>query len=217
MPSIESIIAVTLAGLALSATPGPSMLYVVSRSVGQSRAAGLASAIGLGLGGVLLAAATALGLAAVLKQTDWAIDVMRVAGSFYLIYLGLSMIYEAHTVKPAKLQVEAVRKRSLSSIVWQGVLVEFLNPKTVLFFVLFLPQFVEASGGTFVDDNVTLQLLVLGILVPLTAIPSDLVVAFVGGSVAQAVNENPLINKVLSWAGGLILIAIAVNLHIDFI
>ena len=105
MPSIESIIAVTLAGLALSATPGPSMLYVVSRSVGQSRAAGLASAIGLGLGGVLLAAATALGLAAVLKQTDWAIDVMRVAGSFYLIYLGLSMIYEAHTVKPAKLQV----------------------------------------------------------------------------------------------------------------
>lgn len=217
MPSIESIIAVTLAGLALSATPGPSMLYVVSRSVGQSRAAGLASAIGLGLGGVLLAAATALGLAAVLKQTDWAIDVMRVAGSFYLIYLGLSMIYEAHTVKPAKLQVEAVRKRSLSSIVWQGVLVEFLNPKTVLFFVLFFPQFVEASGGTFVDDNVTLQLLVLGILVPLTAIPSDLVVAFVGGSVAQAVNENPLINKVLSWAGGLILIAIAVNLHIDFI
>ena len=94
---------------------------------------------------------------------------------------------------------------------------EFLNPKTVLFFVLFLPQFVEASGSTIADDYVTLQLLVLGILVPLTAIPSDLVVAFVGGSVAQAVNENPLINKVLSWAGGLILIAIAVNLHIDFI
>ena len=217
MPSIESIIAVTLAGLALSATPGPSMLYVLSRSVGQSRAAGLASAIGLGLGGVLLAAATALGLAAVLKQTDWAIDVMRVAGSIYLIYLGLSMIYEAHTVQPAKLQVEDVRKRRLSSIVWQGVLVEFLNPKTVLFFVLFLPQFVEASGGAIADDNVTLQLLVLGILVPLTAIPSDLVVAFVGGSVAQAVNENPMINKALSWAGGLILIAIALNLHFDFI
>ena len=92
MPNLESIVAVVLAGLALSATPGPSMLYVLSRSVGQSRAAGLASAIGLGLGGVLLAAATALGLAAVLKQTDWAIDILRIAGSIYLVYLGAQMI-----------------------------------------------------------------------------------------------------------------------------
>ncbi len=92
MPNLESIVAVVLAGLALSATPGPSMLYVLSRSVGQSRAAGLASAIGLGLGGVLLAAATALGLAAVLKQTDWAIDILRIAGSIYLAYLGAQMI-----------------------------------------------------------------------------------------------------------------------------
>ncbi|MEL6792844.1 MAG: LysE family transporter, partial [Pseudomonadota bacterium] len=65
MPSAETIVMVALAGLALSATPGPSMLYVLSRSVGQSRAAGLASALGLGLGGALLAAATALGLAAI--------------------------------------------------------------------------------------------------------------------------------------------------------
>ena len=92
MPNLESIASVVLAGLALSATPGPSMLYVLSRSVGQSRAAGLASAIGLGLGGVLLAAATALGLAAVLKQTDWAIDILRIAGSIYLAYLGAQMI-----------------------------------------------------------------------------------------------------------------------------
>ena len=92
MPNLESIASVVLAGLALSAKPGPSMLYVLSRSVGQSRAAGLASAIGLGLGGVLLAAATALGLAAVLKQTDWAIDILRIAGSIYLAYLGAQMI-----------------------------------------------------------------------------------------------------------------------------
>lgn len=92
MPNLESIVAVVLAGLALSATPGPSMLCVLSRSVRQSRAAGLASAIGLGLGGVLLAAATALGLAAVLKQTDWAIDILRIVGSIYLAYLGAQMI-----------------------------------------------------------------------------------------------------------------------------
>lgn len=217
MPSLESIIAVALAGLALSATPGPSMLYVLSRSVGQSRAAGLASAIGLGLGGVLLAAATALGLAAVLKQSQGAIEILRIAGSLYLIYLGVQMIWDAYATQPQKLFVEKVRKRSLFSIIWQGVLVEFLNPKTVLFFVLFLPQFVEASGGSISTDNVTLQLLVLGILVPLTAVPSDLVVAFVGGSVAQTVNDNPLISKALSWTGGLILIFIALNLHFGVI
>ena len=217
MPSLESIIAVTLAGLALSATPGPSMLYVLSRSVGQSRAAGLASAIGLGLGGVLLAAATALGLAAVLKQSEWAIDALRIAGSIYLVYLGAGMIWEAYSTQPKKLEVSEVRKRSLSSIIWQGVLVEFLNPKTVLFFVLFLPQFVEASGGSISSDNVTLQLLILGILVPLTAVPSDLIVAFVGGSVAETVNDNPVISKVLSWLGGLILIFIAANLHFGII
>ena len=217
MPNLESIVAVVLAGLALSATPGPSMLYVLSRSVGQSRAAGLASAIGLGFGGVLLAAATALGLAAVLKQTDWAIDILRIAGSIYLVYLGAQMIWEVHVATPQKLFVENVRSRSLSSIIWQGVLVEFLNPKTVLFFVLFLPQFVEASGGSITNDNVTLQLLILGILVPLTAVPSDLIVAFIGGSVAQAVNENPMISKYLSWFGGLTLIFIAANLHFGLI
>ncbi|MEM7291534.1 MAG: LysE family transporter, partial [Pseudomonadota bacterium] len=70
MPQLDAIVSVTLAGLALSATPGPSMLYVLSHSVGQSRAAGLASAIGLGLGGVILAVATALGLAALLSRHE---------------------------------------------------------------------------------------------------------------------------------------------------
>ncbi|MEM7270005.1 MAG: LysE family translocator [Pseudomonadota bacterium] len=217
MPTYESILAVALAGIALSATPGPSMLYVLSRSVGQSRAAGLASAIGLGLGGVLLAAATALGLAAIFEQTSWALEVLRIAGSIYLVYLGVQMIWEAQAVSQQEFRVSAVRERTLMSIIWQGVLVEFLNPKTILFFVLFLPQFIVDSGGAVSNSNVTMQLLILGILVPLTAVPSDLVVAFVGGSVAQTVNENRIIRLGLSWVGGLTLIAIAANLHFDFI
>ena len=216
MPSFDTIFVVALAGLALSATPGPSMLYVLSRSVGQSRAAGLASAIGLGLGGVILAAATALGLAAIFQQTGWALEVLRVAGSIYLVYLGLQMIWEARVASQMEFRVQNVRERSLMSIIWQGVLVEVLNPKTILFFVLFLPQFVEASGGRIEGDNVAMQLLLLGILVPLTAVPSDLIVAFVGGSVAQRVNDNPLVRQSLSWIGGLILIGIALNLHFEF-
>lgn len=217
MPQLEAIIAVTLAGFALSATPGPSMLYVLSRSVGQSRSAGLASALGLGLGGVLLAIATALGLAAVLNQFDWLVVALRYAGSVYLVYLGVGMIREARAAARVTLEVNAVDHRSFSTIVWQGVLVEFLNPKTVLFFALFLPPFVEASGGANPDSSVVLQLLILGALVPLTAVPSDLVVAFLGGTLAQAINQQQVLRERLAWFGGLILIAIAINLHLHIL
>jgi threonine/homoserine/homoserine lactone efflux protein len=209
MPEISTILTVIFAGLALSATPGPSMLYVLSRSVGQSRAAGLASAIGLGLGGVILAVATALGLAAVFAQFDWMVVALRYVGSAYLIWLGVGMIRGAHASASLTLAAHKVVPKSFSAIVWQGILVELLNPKTVLFFALFLPPFVQAGDG-----SVQLQLLVLGALVPLTAIPSDILVAFMGGTVTQAINRSRTARLCMAWLGGLVLIGIAINLHL---
>lgn len=207
MPSIETMMVVALAGLALSASPGPSMLYVLSRSVGQSRAAGLASAVGLGLGGVVLAVVAALGLAAVFQQSATAYQLLTFAGAAYLVWLGGQMILERDAPQPADAPIRPVEKRSYASIVWQGVLVEVMNPKTVLFFMAFIPPFVETSKG-----DVWLQMLVLGILVPLTAVPSDLVVAFIGGSLAKTVNGNRAIRIGLRWVGGLFLIGIAASL-----
>ncbi len=215
MPDLHAIVAVALAGLALSATPGPSMLYVLSRSVGQSRAAGLASALGLCLGGMVLAAATALGLATLFAQFGWLVTTLRFVGSAYLIYLGLGMIRSARAEADVTLEVKAVRQTSLPSIIWQGVLVELLNPKTVLFFALFLPPFVSAGAGA--HGSVTLQLLLLGLLVPLTAIPSDLLVAYMGGTMTRAINRERAVRVGLAWTGGLILIAIAINLHLDLL
>ena len=216
MPSLEAILAVTLAGLALSATPGPSMLYVLSRSVGQSRGAGLASAVGLCLGGLVLAVATAFGLAQVFERSDWLITALRYAGSAYLVWLGIDMIRGAKEAAKVTYEVEAVERRSLSSIVWQGVIVEMLNPKTVLFFSLFLPPFIAVSDGAIVGAQLQLQLLVLGILVPLTAIPMDLVVAFTGGSMARFLNRRRDMRSWMSWVAGAVLIAIAANLHLSF-
>ena len=96
MPPLDSILAVILAGFFLSATPGPSMLYVLSHSVGQSRGAGLASALGLALGGIVLAVATALGLAEIFKQIPSIVVVLRYLGSAYLAWLGANMIWTAH-------------------------------------------------------------------------------------------------------------------------
>lgn len=208
MPSIETIMIVALAGFALSASPGPSMLYVLSRSVGQSRAAGLASAVGLGLGGVVLAVVAALGLAAIFQQSTVAYHALTFVGAAYLIFLGSQMILEKDEVaKSGEFEVREVQQRSYSRIVAQGVLVEIMNPKTVLFFMAFIPPFVETSRG-----DVVTQMLLLGVLVPLTAMPSDIVVAFIGGSLAQTVKGNRMIRRGLSWLGGLFLIGIGISL-----
>ena len=209
MPSIETMMVVALAGFALSASPGPSMLYVLSRSVGQSRAAGLASAVGLGLGGVVLAVIAALGLAAVFQQSELLYRAVTYAGGLYLIYLGAQMILEKDSGEPGEMKVAQVERRSYARIIWQGVLVELMNPKTVLFFMAFIPPFVDMSKG-----DVVIQMLVLGILVPLTAVPSDVLVAFIGGSLAQTVKGNRLIRRGLAWLGGLILVGIGLRLFL---
>lgn len=217
MPSIDSIVAVALAGLALSLTPGPSMLYVLSRSVGQSRAAGFASALGLGLGGIILAVATAMGLAALFAAFDWIVPTLRWAGSIYLVWLGIAMIRDARSAASVEFQADRVSQSSFSNIVWQGVWIEVLNPKTVLFFALFLPPFIDLTVDGSGASSVQMQFLVLGILVPLTAIPSDVTIAMLGATASGMINRNRTAREGLAWAGGLTLIAIAVNLHLGFI
>lgn len=214
MPPLESLLAVLLAGLALSATPGPSMLYVLSRSIGQGRAAGLASALGLCVGGVLLAIATALGLASLFERFDWISVTLRYVGSGYLIWLGIGVIRSTQQSLQIPLEVGSVDRLPLLAIFWQGVLIEILNPKTVLFFALFLPPFVDATSLQTVGASLQMQLLLLGMAVPLTAIPSDLFVAYLGGSLVQTASNKRVLRKGLAWIGGLVLIAIAVNLHL---
>lgn len=92
-----------------------------------------------------LAVASALGLAAVFQQSDWLVTALRYIGSAYLVWLGLDMIRSAKANARETLSVDDVQEKSLASIIWQGVLVEVLNPKTVLFFALFLPPFITAG------------------------------------------------------------------------
>ncbi|WP_299747065.1 LysE family translocator [uncultured Tateyamaria sp.] len=217
MPSLDAMIAVALAGLALSATPGPSMLYVLSRTVGQSRMAGLASALGLCLGGIVLAVATALGLATVFQTSDWLVTALRYVGSIYLVWLGVDMIRGAKVEAQVTFDVKKVRQKPLPAIIWQGVIVEVLNPKTVLFFALFLPPFINTGHIQSADVSVQVQLLVLGILVPLTAIPSDLVVAYMGGAMTKIINRERAMRERMAWIGGFILIGIALNLHLQIL
>ncbi len=199
------VLVVAASGFALSLSPGPSMFFVLSRSVGQGRSAGLASALGLAMGGVVLAIAASLGLATVLEERPGAMVAIEAVGGLYLLYLGITALIDAN--KPAEVVCEDVAPEGWLQIVRQGALVEIFNPKTALFIMAFVPQFIDESRG-----STGAQLLFLSILVPLTALPSDIGVSFAGGTCADYLRRRPTAGVVLAWISGLLLLALGIRM-----
>jgi threonine/homoserine/homoserine lactone efflux protein len=131
-----------LTGILLNLTPGPDTAYILGRSIAQGRTAGIASALGIGFGSVLHTCAAALGLSAVLAASVWAFGALKWAGAAYLIYLGVRMLLQ----KQHTLNVPSRRKAGSPSAAFrQGVLTNILNPKVALFFLAFLPQFIDST------------------------------------------------------------------------
>lgn len=212
LPSAETIIAVTAAGLALSASPGPSMLYVLSRSIAQSPAAGLVSAAGLAVGGIVLAVVAAVSLSATESISPQLYTIVRTAGGLYLLYLGLDALRDLRSDNEKTEPItRRINHKSLGRIFYQGILVELLNPKTILFFMAFLPQFVDSHRGPMV-----VQMLLLGALVPLTAVPADIVVALSGGNLATKLANRPRTSIALKCLSAAVLIGLGLRIFVDF-
>ena len=143
------------AALALNLTPGPDMLYVTARSVSDGRVAGVLSAFGIAAGTLVHITALALGLAALLAAVPFAYDVLRIAGAIYLLLLGAQLLLRPRSAG----RVGALEKTRLRVIFAQAVVTNVLNPKVALFFLAFLPQFVDRAAGAPVP-----QILLLGLL-----------------------------------------------------
>jgi threonine/homoserine/homoserine lactone efflux protein len=145
--------------LLLNITPGPDMLYVIARSVGQGRAAGIASALGVGLGCFFHIFAVAFGVAELLRTVPVAYQAIRYAGAAYLIYLGVRMLL----AKGIREDAPVVQPARLDRIFLQGAVTNILNPKVALFFLPFLPRFIafhsSAPQGSAFRQTVTLGLL----------------------------------------------------------
>lgn len=152
------------ASLALLLTPGPAVLYIVTRSVDQGRRAGLVSVLGIETGNLFHAVAAALGLSAILMSSALAFEVVKYLGAAYLIYIGIRKLLTPVHAEAVTIDTE----RSLRHIYTQGAVVAVLNPKTALFFLAFLPQFVEPARG-----QVTLQTLLLGLIFVTMAVFTD--------------------------------------------
>lgn len=154
-----------IAGAAiLLVIPGPAILYIVSRSIAHGRSAGLVSVLGVVGGTLIHVAAATVGLSAILVSSALAFQCLKYFGAAYLIYLGIRTLRSGDV----PLLDAAHGDKKFSTIFSQGVLVNLLNPKTVLFFIAFLPQFVEPARG-----HVTLQILQLGLLFALMSWITD--------------------------------------------
>jgi len=201
IPNLSSLLLFMSAALVLLAVPGPAILYVTSRSIGQGRSAGLVSALGIGVGTLVHVAAAAVGLSALLMSSAVAFSAVKYLGAAYLIYLGVQRLRGTESLELS----EETPRTKLGRVFGQGIVVNVLNPKTALFFFAFLPQFVDASRGT-----VALQILFLGTLFAVMGVTTDSLWALFAGTVARRLSRSTHWMRTHRYVSGGMLISLGV-------
>ena len=203
MPAKAEFFTFLFAALMLNIAPGPDMLYVIGRSVGQGRKAGIVSSLGVFFGCWVHILAAAVGIAAILRSSPLAFNIVRYAGAAYLIYLGIRMVAQRRN----NLSTQALKPESLRSIFRQGVITNVLNPKVAIFFLAFLPQFVDARRG-----SVVLQILMLGLIFNVGGTLVNFGVAYAGGTLGELLRRNARFARLQQWFTGLVFIGLGARL-----
>jgi threonine/homoserine/homoserine lactone efflux protein len=169
------------AAILLAIAPGPGMLYVLARSLAGGRREGLLSALGTFFGGMVHVFAAAAGVSIVLARSALAFATVKYVGAAYLCFLGIRMILDAR--KDEQISVPSLRRAG--SPFWQGVMTEVLNPKTALFFLSFIPQFVNRTHG-----HVFQQFILLGAISVTLNTSADIIVTLLAGPLGQRIRES---------------------------
>ena len=201
MPELHAIVLFALAALALLVIPGPSVLYIVTRSIEQGRTAGLVSVLGIHAGTLFHVAAAAFGISAILVQSATLYTAVKWAGAAYLIFLGIRRI-ATRAVRADDVHVE---RKPLKKLFLDGVVVNTLNPKTALFFLAFLPQFVDR------DHNVTAQVLFFGALFIALGMLSDGTYALVASHLGTWLRTSRVFGAVERYVAGGIFVTLGVT------
>jgi threonine/homoserine/homoserine lactone efflux protein len=206
MPSLDHLIPFAIATLVFAALPGPAILYAVAQTMARGRRGGLMATAGLSAGGLLHVAAAAAGLSAIFKYSPTLFLVMKIGGALYLIWLGIQMIRSK-----GENGLPVLAPRSTRRTFVQSVLVEVLNPKTALFFIAFLPQFVEAG----VALPIWSQFLLLGLVVNLSFFASDLIAVLLTDRLLARLKQNPRVVRAMRWTGGSVLVGLGAHMAIS--
>ena len=208
MPSIEVLIAFTAAAMILNVSPGPSNLYVIARSIAQGAKGGVVAALGLGVGSMVHVVAAVIGLSAIFNHSPAIYTVVKLVGAGYLLYLGISF-WRNKTAEGIE-NLKKPKIKTLLSVFRESIIVEVTNPKTALFFIALLPQFVVLESGP-----VSQQLLIFGLIVTVTAIPCDLLVAISFSKAANWLLKNPHAQQIQERISGTILIGMGAYIVVD--
>jgi threonine/homoserine/homoserine lactone efflux protein len=195
-----------LAGLLLNITPGPDMLFVIARSAGQGRAAGVASAFGIGAGCFVHIFAVAFGLAQILRAVPAAYDALRYCGAAYLIYLAIRVLMS----RSQTAAIAQVDKVSLWRIFGQGAVTNILNPKVALFFLALLPQFVDGKAG-----SVAAATIVLGCIFNAGGTVVNLVVALLAAYSAKQFFGRFLNARGFRWLTGSVFLGLGLRMALS--
>ena len=191
---------------AIIVIPGPSVLFVVGRTLAHGRRTALASVVGNELGEFVLAAVAALGVGSIIQRSAVLFTVMKLAGAAYLVYLGVRAIRQRKSHALADTLIPA---RTTPRAVADGFLVGVANPKTAIFFAAVLPQFVNRSAG-----NVPAQMLLLGLVFVLIALVSDAAWTAVAGGARAWFGRSPRRMEMIGGAGGLAMIGLGITLAV---
>jgi threonine/homoserine/homoserine lactone efflux protein len=200
VPEIALFVA---ASVLLALAPGPDIVYVLTRSIAQGRKAGLAAAAGFSTGCIFHTLLAVLGVAALIRSSPMAFDLVRYAGAAYLVWIGIQALRHAASFS---LGADSGDTRALATIFKQSVIGNALNPKVTLFFLSFLPQFVNADAG-----RVEMQMGVLGVVFMLVTIIVFGAIAYFAGFLGDALRRKPVIAKRLNVFAGLTFIALGIR------
>ncbi len=200
-PSRFAVFAV--AALALLVVPGPAVIYIVAQSLDQGRRAGVVSVFGIHTGSLVHVLAATVGLSQLLVSSATAYTVVKYAGAAYLIGLGVRRILTRDRVADDDAPAVVVDPRSNRQLFRQGVVVNVLNPKTALFFLAFLPQFVDVDAG-----RVPLQIAVLGVTFVLLGLVTDTVWALAAGTLGSTLRRSARVLRVERLVSGSVFIAL---------
>jgi len=185
----------------LAIAPGPGMLYVLARTLAGGRREGVLSSLGTFFGGLVHVVAAATGLSLVLATSATAFALVKYAGAAYLVYLGIRMIVNATSEDDVQLEAAAGQVRR--NPFWQGIATEVLNPKTALFFLAFIPQFVSRDHG-----SVIWQFLLLGTISVTLNTSCDLFVTLMAAPIGARLRSSAKLRKRQRTATGLTLIGL---------
>ncbi|MCZ4090595.1 LysE family translocator [Sinorhizobium psoraleae] len=203
MPEVQSLIAFALIALGMVLTPGPNMIYLISRSICQGPAAGLVSLGGVALGFVVYMVFAALGITALLLAVPFAYDALRFAGALYLLYLAWQAVRPGGR---SPFQVRDLPRDGPRKLFLMGLVTNLLNPKVAVLYLSLLPQFIRPEG------DVLLQSLVFGSLQIMISVTVNALIAVTAGSIAAFLAGRPLFMLVQRWLMSTVLASLAVSI-----